>query len=112
ELKRPRMHVVPGVPAAGKVLIITLVLRNEAVVARVVDSAKRERRSELVPFSGVIVHDVQNDLDALPVESLDHRLELVDLLAARARRVAGVGRKIAKCLVTPVVGQVEIAQAS
>ena len=57
----------------------------------------------MIAFAGVVVHDVENDLDARRVERLHHALELVDLIAESFRGVANVGREEADRVVAPVV---------
>src|SRR5438309_11205157 len=57
----------------------------------------------MIALRGVVVHHVEDDLDARFVEALDHGLELADLLAAGARGgEAGVGGEIAHRVVAPV----------
>jgi len=48
----------------------------------------------MVPFGGVVVNDVEDHLDPRSVQSLDHALELVELLAPLAG--CGIGRVSAK----------------
>src|SRR5208283_5378207 len=61
-----------------------------------------EGRAVLVPLAGVVVDDVEDDLDAGTVELLDHLLELADLLA-RVRGVRGLGREEIERRVAPVI---------
>ncbi len=66
---------------------------------------------EVVALAGVVVDDVEDDLDAGRVQRLHHRLELVDDAAARrCRRVAHVGREETDRVVAPVVDQAARAQ--
>ena len=61
---------------------------------------------EVVALGGVVVDDVEDDLDAGLVHRAHHRLELVDLPAERAgRRVGRVRREEADRVVAPVVGE-------
>ena len=73
-----RMVAVDGVAAAGVVAV-----RAAAVVEHVVDAVfqalEAERRAVLVPFGGVIEHDVENHFDAGLVQGADHLFELDDL---------------------------------
>ena len=65
-----------------------------------------EHRAEVVALGGVVVDDVEDDLDAGAVQRLHHALELADLLAARAAsRVGRVRREVADRRVAPVVRQ-------
>jgi hypothetical protein len=61
---------------------VRLVVVDQPVVVGVVDAAERQRRPELVALGGVVVDDVQDHLEALGVQRLDHRLELLHLLPA------------------------------
>ena len=78
----------------------------EPVVGGVVDAAEREHRAAVVALGGVVVDDVEDDLDPGPVERLHHPLELAHLLAeAAGRRVERVGGEEADRRVAPVVRQ-------
>ena len=60
-----------------------------------------------VAFAGVVVDDVEDDLDAGRVKGLDHLLELVDLAAGVAgRAVACHGREVAEGVVAPVIAEI------
>ncbi len=59
-----------------------------------------------LPFGGVVEDDVEEDLDAVPVQLLDQGLQLIDLHAELARGgVAGLGGEEAEGAVAPVVQQ-------
>jgi hypothetical protein len=60
----------------------------------------------MVALGGVVVHDVEDHLDARGVQGFDHGLELSDLLSAGAAGRIGVVRgEEADRVVAPVVGQ-------
>ncbi len=100
------MHHVQGVPGPGEVHVVARVFRHRPVVGRVVDAAVADRRPEVVALAGVVVDDVDDDLDACGVERLDHLFELGDLLAPDPRRrVLGVGREVVDRVVAPEVPQ-------
>ena len=76
----------------------------EDVVGAIVQTAKAQRRPLMVAFGGVIEHDVENDLDARPVQRLDHVAKLVHRtkrILTRAVRL--VRRKERYRRVAPVV---------
>mmetsp|Transcript_15555 Transcript_15555/g.39374 ORF Transcript_15555/g.39374 Transcript_15555/m.39374 type:complete len:524 (-) Transcript_15555:346-1917(-) len=79
-------------PAVVVVVTTLSVVRNlvvaNHVVRLVVEAAEAQDRPVLVTLRGVVEHDVQNHLDALGVQRLDHVLELV----AHVRGVARVAR--------------------
>ena len=59
----------------------------------------------------MVVHHVENDLDARPVQRLDHLLEFAHLLAVvTAGAVAGVGGEEVQRVVTPIVAQPGVGQ--
>ena len=66
---------------------------------------------EVVALGGVVVDDVEDDLEAGGVERLDHRLELVDLPPPVAgRAVVAVRGQEADAVVAPVVAQASLEQ--
>ena len=86
ELQDVRLEHVERVAGAGVVEVAARVVRLEPVVGLVVEAPQRERRAVVAAFAGVVVDDVEDDLQAGRVERPDHGLELADLLAARAAR--------------------------
>jgi hypothetical protein len=70
ELERPWVVDVDAVATAGEVMIAAEVVRDEAVVRGVVEAAETERRPTVVPLAGVVVDDVEEDLDADAVKRL------------------------------------------
>jgi hypothetical protein len=104
-----RVGDVEGVAAAGCVVVAARVAGHQPVVGRVVEALVAQGRAVLVALRGVVVDDVEDDLDARGVQARDHRLELPHLPAAAAgaggRRVAGVRREEADRVVAPVVRQ-------
>ena len=77
---------------------------HQPVVRRVVEPLEREHWAEVVAFSGVVVDDVEDDLDAGRVQRAHHALELLHLLAEiAARRIGVVRREEPDGVVAPVV---------
>ena len=72
-----RMVGVERVAAAGVVGVARAAV-FEDVVGRVVDAAEAERRPGLIALGRVVEHHVEDDLDARPVQGLDHVAKLVD----------------------------------
>ena len=104
KLKGARVEDIEGVAGTGKIQVEARVFRSQPVVGLIVDPAKTERRPEVISFRGVIVDDVENDLDARGVEISHHRFELRHLAAGRAAaRVLGFRREEADRVVTPIV---------
>ena len=104
ELQDVRLEHVERVARARVVHVAARVVGQQPVVGLVVQAAQRQRGAGRSALGGVVVDDVEDDLEARRVERFDHGLELVDLLPARpGRRVLGVGREVADGVVTPVV---------
>jgi len=102
---------VEAVPGAGGVVVELRLVGHHPVVVEVVDAAERQRRAEVVALGGVVVDHVEDDLDPRPVQLLDHRLELLHLLAAGAEgRVVVVRGEEADGVVAPVVAQAALLQ--
>ena len=103
-------HVVAGVDAvagAGVVGVVGRILAAEVVVGLVVQPAPRQRGAALVAFGRVVVHHVQDHLDAVAVQLLHHLPELVDrILACKAP----VRREEGQRVVAPVVAQPHLDQ--
>ncbi len=58
----------------------------------------------MISFAGVVVDNVEDDLDAGCVQGLDHLLELDNLLSlVAAGAVPGHGREEAEGVVAPVI---------
>ena len=83
---------VERVAAAGVVGVPSAVLLED-VIGVVVQTAEAQRRPAVIAFGRVIEHDVENDLDAGPVQRLDHVAKLVHraqrILARAVRLVRG-----------------------
>ncbi len=105
QLQHVRVAHVHAVAGAGEVEVVARVVLHRAVVREVVDPADRQRRAEVVALGGVVVHDVEDHLDARGVEGLDHRLELLHLAQRCGRRVAVVRCEERDRVVAPVVAQ-------
>ena len=104
QLQDARMQQVKRVARPGEIQIETRFLRMQPVVCGVVDSAKAERRTEMVPFRGMVVNHIQNDFDAGSMESAHHRFELGNLFAhVPSAGVLRMRRKKTDRIVTPVI---------
>ena len=103
ELQRLRVRRGERVAAAGRVPVMARRLRDEPVVAAVVEALQRERRAEVVALAGVVVDDVEDHLDARRVQRLHHLAELGDLLAAAPAGVLLLRGEEAERRVAPVV---------
>ena len=85
------------------------------VVVQVVQAAQAQGGAVDTALAGVVVDDVEHDLQAGLVEHGDHAADLVQdrLRAGRTRRgrgVGGLGREVAQRGVAPVVAQAPLGQ--
>ena len=98
-----RVIGVQRVARAGVVGVARAVFLED-VVRRVVEPSEAERRTALVALRGVVVHDVEDDLEPRAVQRLDHVAELVEHAERiRARAVRLVRREERHGSVPPVV---------
>ena len=110
ELQYVRLTNVDGVAAAGEVAVVPPV--PQSVVGAVVDAAKAQCGTGFVPFGGVVVDDVEDDLEPCGVQGAHQLLELGDLFAAgAARRVRAMRGEVAQRVVAPVVDETVLKQA-
>ncbi len=80
ELEDMRMTDPHAVAGAGVVHVVARIVLYQPIVGGIVDSAEAEHGTHVVPLGRVIVHHVQDHLDAGIVQVLHHQLELLDLL--------------------------------
>ena len=102
ELHHTGMIEVERVAATSAVDVPAPVAGIELVVARIVDAAERQGRAEAVGFRGVIVDDVEIDLDLRGRQFPDRRLEAADAVRAE---VARLGREVVERRVAPEIGE-------
>ena len=102
-------HVERIAAATG---VDVLRLRIECIPARVVQSTPRQGGSRGITFGGVVVDNIQDDFDAVPMQGVHHLAELRThagvIVARAARSIGGVPRvrhKECQGVVTPMVGQ-------
>src|SRR5215831_8086911 len=110
QLERLRVGDIDRVPSPIEVAIKPRIVSDEVVIGGVGDTAERQHRPEMVAFGGVVVNHVKKDFDASGMQPLDHLLELIDLLAAVAGRIARNWREVADRVVAPVVAQAAVEQ--
>ena len=108
----PEVHRVAG---TGDVHVLRRQVGGVQVVVQVVQAAQAQGGAVDTALAGVVVDDVEHDLQAGLVKHGDHAAYLVqDRLRAgcarRGRGVGGLGREVAQRGVTPVVGQVPLGQ--
>jgi hypothetical protein len=102
---------VQRVAGARGVEVVASVSRDELVVGRVVDTLEAQRGAEVIALRGVVVDDVEEDLDAGPVQRLHELLELANLAADLGTGpVAHVGREEPDAVVAPVVPEPPVEQ--
>ena len=108
----PEVHRVAG---AGDIHVLGRQVGGVQVVVQVIQAAQAQGGAVDTALAGVVVDDVEHDLQAGLVKHGDHAAYLVQdrLRAGRARRgrgVGGLGREVAQRGVAPVVGQLPLGQ--
>ena len=103
-----RMPKVKRVARACHIVVVLRVHRLMAVIREVIEALPAEHAVTPAAFACVVVHHVENDLEACRVEKVDHSSELVAYCLGPAllcvfRRVIRMRRKEAECRVTPIV---------
>ena len=112
ELKRARVHHVWGVTTTRIIAVIAEVLGHQIVVTGVINATKAQSRPKLVAFSGVVVHNIEDNFNICGMEGLHHGLELRHFPTWEL--VAGIApfrREETDGVVSPVVAQPAIHQA-
>jgi hypothetical protein len=84
--------------------VVARCFRHQAVVARIVDAPKGERRAHLVAFRGVVVNDIEDDFETRVMEAGDHFLEFLERRTL-LRSIAGIRCKEADGVIAPVIGK-------
>src|SRR5438552_3492613 len=101
-LDHARMAQVQCVSGAGIVYVVTLVVRQETVVTRVVDAFKAKRCSVLIALCRVVVNDVENHFQPRFVDLRDHFFEFAKYIN-RGSRVSRIRCKKTDSVISPVV---------
>ena len=101
-LQHARIRQVERVAGAGVVDAMTRIIRDKAVVAGVVEPAKRQRRAQLAALGGVVVDDVEDHLDAGGMQPSHRDAHLVRGILGQ---IARLDREEAERVVAPVVAQ-------
>ena len=111
ELQGVRVANVEGITSAGVVHVVCLVVLDQPVVGGVVNPAEAQGRAQVVALSGVVVHHVQDDLDARVMVAAHHVLKLRHgTFRALGRGVFPVGGEKPQGVVSPVVLQPQVPQ--
>ncbi len=105
------LREVERVAGTGEVDVPAPVVGQQPVVAGVVGALPAQRWTEVIALAGVVVDDVEDDLDAGRVQFAHHPAKLADL----HQRVGTAGvprlrRKEVEGAVPPIVGQVLFSQ--
>jgi hypothetical protein len=80
------MPHVEAVSGAGVIHVKARIPFDGPVVGLVVDAFQAEHRAKVVSFARVVVHDVENHLEAGGVQRFHHLLEFTDLPSCVTRR--------------------------
>ena len=75
-LDHPGVGQVDRVSGAGVIDVVALLVGQQPIIAGVIDALEGQGRALLIALAGVIVDDVQDDLEPGGVEAAHHFLEL------------------------------------
>ena len=113
ELQAVRMAHVQAVPRSRVVQVVAAILLRHPVVRGVVEALEGQHGAAVVPLGGVVVDDVEDDLDAGGMQRLHHALELADrIVRVAGAHVVGVRREEPDRVVPPVVPQSAIDEVT
>src|SRR5262245_26277304 len=98
------MGKVERISATCKILIISWLIGLEPIIGDVVDAAEAQGRAKLVAFGRVVVHDVEDDLDAGVMQPGNRRAKGIE------RAVRLVRGEEAKRVVAPIIAQALLDQ--
>src|SRR6516165_6218088 len=104
QLLRDRMVAVECVSATREVHVILQIPWHEEVMSAVIDAAERESWPLLIPFVGVIEHNVQNYFDSGPMQGLYHIAKFPQVATAfRADTKSRLRGEVANRAIPPVI---------
>src|SRR5580692_6554892 len=105
------MPDVEGVAGTGVIHVVARLVRHQPVIRSIVDALKTQYWAQMVALGGVVIHYVENHLDAGGVEGFDHALELAHLFAAvTSARVPRFRGKEIDRIVTPIIPEAPLGQ--
>ena len=110
ELENAGMSDIERISAAGEVDVARAVGGIEPVVAGVIDSAQGEEGAGVVALGGVVVNNIEHDLDACRVEGAHHFLEFSNGIFRSTGAIARVGHEVAEGVVAPIIREAAIRQ--
>jgi hypothetical protein len=94
---------VQGIACAGVIHVVSFFL-GKAIIGSVVYTAKRKRWAQVTPFTGVIIHNIQDDLNVCLMKFFHHVLEFNDLFTVySAAAVPRIGREVSNGIISPVI---------
>ncbi len=101
---------IESVACAGVVVVVAFV-PSDPVIIGIVYPTKGKGRAHVIAFTGVVIDNVQDDLDARLMKGLHHILKFIDLAARlSATAVSDIRGKKADGIVSPIVGKVFLFQ--
>src|SRR5579864_6881791 len=92
ELPHNGMICVKRVANSRKVFIVSEAVLLQHVEDRVLNTAQRNRGSQLICLGRVVQDDIQDHFNACAVKSLDHLSEVLDLLTVHSSNAVGLLR--------------------
>ena len=104
EVSNSRVIRIDRIAAAGKIEIMARAI--DEIIASIVDSSPGDRRLISFSFARVVVDDIEDHFDPIPVHLPDEFFALLDGRSDRvSRSEVALGGKKGEGLVTPVIGK-------
>src|SRR5690606_33168188 len=95
---------VQGVSGTGLAMVITLIILHKSVISCMVYALKGKRRPQTVSLSGLIMHNIQDNLNPCFVQGFDDIYKINDLLSSIATTsMAHVRCKKAYGIIAPII---------
>ena len=106
QLVNKGMVAFEGVAAATIIEIILFIVWHKQIIGTVIYAPVTDGRTQFIALAGMIKDDIQNDLDARFVQSLDHLAKVSDVAPlARCKTVGVVRGEVANGVISPEVFQ-------
>src|SRR5690348_3757506 len=98
------MAQVEAVAGPSVINVITLLIRNQAVITGVIQAFEAQRGTALVTFGGVVVNNIKYYFKSSIVEARDHLFELAQAVSD-VGCISRIRSEEADAVITPVIRQ-------
>ena len=101
-LQDTRVRKVERISRTCEVVVVAGIVRLQPVIGRVVDAPERQGRSKVVALGGVVVDDVEQNLDPGIVESGNRGAKCIERIVGSVARFGGEERER---VIAPIVAE-------